>query len=203
MLLDSTRRFCDGAEDAVVHARSQSSGDLDCIRWYPLRVTYCRELKLRDALASRAIDTFVPMQRQRVDNGGNLTLEYVPAIHNLVFAKASRKQLEDYILTEGDNRMTSFIWDRTTRDPISVPAKQMDDFIRVSTASADDAIYLTKVSAKLRQGTKVRVRSGIFAGVEGTVVRIKKSRRILVDIPDIISIASTYIPLDDLEIISF
>ena len=42
----------------------------------------------------------------------------------------------------------------------------------------------------------MRVISGPFAGVEGKVVRIRKSRRILVEIPGMLAVASTYLPIE-------
>ena len=94
--------------------------------------------------------------------------------------------------------MTRFIWDRTTRLPVVVPAKQMEDFIRVCELS-DDAVFLSELDDKLRNGAKVRVVFGPLAGVEGRVVRIRKSRRILVELSGLLSVASTYIPVDYLE----
>ena len=60
----------------------------------------------------------------------------------------------------------------------------------------EDLVYLTEISQKLRDGQRVRVISGPFAGVEGKVVRIRKSRRILVEIPGMLAVASTYLPLE-------
>ena len=105
------------------------------------------------------------------------------------------------MLSEGDRQMTHFIWDKTTGRPLMVPIKQMEDFIRISTESADDVIYLSKISEKLRGGAKVKVKTGPFAGVAGTVVRLRKSRRVLVELPGIFAVASAYIPIEDLEII--
>ena len=45
------------------------------------------------------------------------------------------------------------------------------------------------------------VKDGPFKGVQGTVVRIRKSRRIMVEIPGMLAVASAYVPLKDLEII--
>jgi transcription antitermination factor NusG len=93
------------------------------------------------------------------------------------------------------------MWNRSDHKPIVVPDKQMEDFIRVCSASNEEVLYLSDLSAKLRNGAKVRVINGPFLGVEGTVVRIKKSRRIMVEIPGIIAAASAYIPMEDLELI--
>ena len=72
----------------------------------------------------------------------------------------------------------------------------MEDFIRVAGTMDEDLIYLTEISSKLRDGQKVRMISGPFAGVEGYVVRIRKSRRIMVEIPGMLAVASAYLPLE-------
>ena len=78
----------------------------------------------------------------------------------------------------------------------------MEDFIRVSEARYEDIVYLLDVSSKLRAGQKVRVKSGPFAGVEGTVVRVKRSRRVMVELPGMLAVATSYIPDSDLEIVT-
>ena len=39
------------------------------------------------------------------------------------------------------------------------------------------------------------------AGVEGVVVRIKKSRRVMVELPGMFAVTTNYIPVQDLEIL--
>ena len=78
----------------------------------------------------------------------------------------------------------------------------MDDFIRVCEASADEAVFLSELNDQLRTGTRVRVVFGPLAGVEGRVVRIRKSRRILVEIPGVMAVAGTYVPVEYLELLS-
>ena len=170
------------------------------IHWYALRVTYSRELKAQQVLEGRGIRTFVPMKRLREEKGGRVVDRYIPAINNLIFAYSDQQTLYEYLLSEGDSSMTRFIWDRVTRKPLIVPAKQMDDFIRVCQTAGDEAIFLSDLT-QFAAGTKVRVRFGALAGVEGKVVRIRKSRRILVELPQLGAVASTYVPMEYLELI--
>lgn len=171
-------------------------------QWHALRVTYCRELRVQQILEDRGIRTFVPMRLLREERGGKVVSRRIPAVNNLLFAFSDQQTLYEYILSEGEYSMTRFIWDRTTRRPIVVPAKQMEDFIRICDVSADDALYLSELDEKLKNGAPVRVAFGPLAGVEGRVVRIRKSRRILVELPGLVSVASTYIPVEYLEPLS-
>ena len=168
-------------------------------QWFALRVTYCRELKVQKILEEKGIRTFVPMRMIREERDGKIVRRHVPAVNNLVFACADQQTLYEYIRSEGEYSMTRFIWDRSTRRPIMVPAKQMEDFIRICASGDDDTLFLSELDEKLRNGTRVRVVFGPLAGVEGRVVRIRKSRRILVELPNLLSVASTYVPLEYLE----
>ena len=125
----------------------------------------------------------------------------VPAITGLVFAQATREALDSYIRSFGDARPVNYYWDRTTNAPLTVPAKAMEDFITIASTLDEDLIYLTEVSDKLREGHRVKVKEGPFNGVEGKIVRIRKSRRILVELPGMLAVASTYVAPEELELI--
>jgi transcription antitermination factor NusG len=77
----------------------------------------------------------------------------------------------------------------------------MEDFIQISRVMADDILYLQDISTKLSLGQKVRVTEGPFSGVEGTVVRIKRSRRVVVELPGMLAVATTYVQPQHLELI--
>ena len=162
-------------------------------RWFALRATYSRELKVQAALADKGIRTFVPMMWKEK--------KLVPAISNLVFVYWTRENLDSYIRSFGDARPVNYYWDRTINAPLTIAEKDMENFIAVASTLDEDLIYLTEVSDKLREGQTVRVKEGAFKGVEGKIVRIRKSRRILVELPGMLAVASTYVAPEELEII--
>lgn len=125
----------------------------------------------------------------------------VPAVSNLLFVRAEQDDLYEFFKGIGEGCPARFIWDKATRNPITVSDKAMADFITVSNAMLEDTIYLTELNSTLREGQKVRILEGPFKGVEGRIVRIRRSRRILVELPGMLSIAATFIPTDNLEII--
>jgi hypothetical protein len=164
--------------------------------WFALRATYSRELKVKERLDAMGIRTFVPMMWRSREVDGKTEKKLVPAVGNLCFAYSSRKELDDFIRGYGENSPVHYYWDRISDSPLTVPEKAMEDFMKVAGTMDEDLIYLTEISGKLRDGQNVRVISGPFAGVEGKVVRIRKSRRILVEIPGMLAVASTYLPLE-------
>ena len=66
----------------------------------------------------------------------------------------------------------------------------------------EDTIYLNEVNSKLREGQKVKVVDGPFKGIEGKIVRIRKSRRVMVELPGMLAIATTYVPNEFIEPVS-
>ena len=71
----------------------------------------------------------------------------------------------------------------------------MNDFIAVSSTNEESLIYLTPEDIKLKQGDKVKIIGGIFEGRKGKLMRIKGDRRLVVEIPGIIAVATAFIHL--------
>ena len=197
LLLDSTRPFSDAPNKDIGCPEHSSEGVPSS--WYALRVSYSRELKVQKALDALGVKTFVPMIWKRCQDNPDRKL--VPAVGNLCFAYSTRTELEDFIRGYGEASPVHFYWDRTANRPLTVPDKAMNDFITVASTLDEDIVYVTEISAKLREGQTVMVKDGPFKGVEGKVVRIRKSRRILVELPGMLAVATTYIDPVNLEII--
>ena len=118
---------------------------------------------------------------------------------NLCFAYTTRDVIDRLRSGLLETLPFHYIWDKATSLPIVVPDKAMDDFIKVSSSLEDDLVYLSEVSPLLRAGQKVRVIAGPFAGIEGKVVRIRKSKRVMVELPGMLAVATTYIRGEWLE----
>ena len=208
-MLDSTRPIGETLNTELGRPKNISAGVLkSCLEatqpcWYVLRATYARELKFQAELQEKGIRTFVPMMWKSLpaESGRKGQKKLVPAISGLVFAFASREVLDAYIRSFGDARPVNYYWDRITESPLTVPDKAMEDFIAVASTLDEDLIFLTAISDKLREGQTVKVTEGPFQGVEGKIVRIRKSRRVLVELPGYLAVASTYVSPAALEII--
>ena len=206
MLLDSTRPIGETLNTNPGRPKSTSAGVLSqCLdstpRWFALRATYSRELKVQTALNERGVRTFVPMMWQSSSARPGTQRKLVPAVSSLVFVYWTREALDAYIRSFGDARPVNYYWDRTINAPLTIAEKDMENFIAVASTLDEDLIFLTEVSDKLREGQPVRVKEGPFKGVEGKIVRIRKSRRILVELPGMLAVASTYVAPEELEII--
>ena len=171
------------------------------LSWYVLRVSYSRELKVQEKLHESGVESFIPMMWRSVNVAGRLEKRLLPAVNNLCFARWTRQEIEDFIKGYGESSPVHFYWDRTSACPMTIPEKSMEDFIKVASSLDEDLIYLTEIYGKLREGQMVKVKDGPLKGVTGRVVRIRKSRRILVELPGMLAVASTYVPSEMLEII--
>ena len=192
LLLDSTRPIGNPINTDPGRPKNTSAGVLSS--WYALRATYSRELKVQAQLNAMGVRTFVPMMWKRVEKEGR-------AVKNLCFVYWTKHDIDEYIRGFGGNSPVNYYWDRTAGRALTVPEKAMDDFIKVASTMDEDIIYLTEISSKLHEGQTVKVKEGPFKGVEGKIVRIRKSRRILVELPGMLAVATTYVAAEDLEII--
>lgn len=210
LLLDSARPFGDSSNINSGCPKSSSAGVP--LSWYALRVSYSRVLKIQSELQGMGVRTFVPMMWKRcpvkpgmtqTGKPGSTKLQkrLVPAVSNLCFVQWTQADVERYIQGYGDKSPVHFYWDRTSSSRLVVPDKAMEDFIKVSSSMDEDLIYITEISEKLREGQTVMVKNGPFKGVEGKVVRIRKSRRVLVELPGMLAVATTFVSPADLEII--
>jgi len=170
-----------------------SGGGIDMNQWYALRATYSRELKVRDMLSERGVRTFVPMMWRKSNVAGKQEKKLVPAVSNLCFVYWTKAEIDEFIRSFGESTPVHYYWDRTAGRPLTIPEKAMEDFITVASSLDEDLIYLTEISEKLREGQIVEVIDGPFKGVKGKVVRIKKNRRVLVELPGFLAVTTNYL----------
>lgn len=204
LLLDSARTPSDEPNNESGCPKNTSAGVLQSCQysWFALRATYSRELKIRDQLSERGVRTFVPMiWRKSTTSQQANSKKLVPAISSLCFVHWTKAEIDGFIRSFGDIRPVNYYWDRTKNAPLVVPDKAMEDFITVASSMDEELVYITEISPKLKEGQAVRVKEGPFKGVEGKVVRIKKSRRILVELPGMLAVATTFVDPSYLEII--
>ncbi len=159
--------------------------------WYAIRVTYNRELKVKEDLDTRGITCFVPMQYRREERGGRMVKRLVPSVHNLIFVHITPSEMVEYKRTTA--LPIRYIMNRETGKPLTVPNHQMDSFIKVAGTHDEKLIYINPNPGDFSQGERVRIIGGAFAGAEGIFVRLKGDRRVLINIPGVVAVATTYV----------
>ena len=159
--------------------------------WYAIRVTYNRELKVKEDLDARGITNFVPMQYRREERHGVMVERLVPSVHNLIFIHITPSKMKEYKMTT--DLPIRYIMDRETHKPIIVPTREMENFIKVAGTYDKKLIYLNPNPGDFAEGERVRIIGGMFAGAEGIFVRLKGDRRVLVNVPGVVAVATTYV----------
>ena len=92
--------------------------------WFPMRVTYQREMKVKAELDRLGIECFVPMrykvvelpfEKLRIRNGGDTELrrELVPAINNLIFVRSTQERISGLKASNEVLEPLRYIMDRT------------------------------------------------------------------------------------------
>ena len=175
------------------------STDSESVFWYVLFATKGKAAEIRPYLEAVNIEHFYPMcfKEIKVKDSQRKRLTVQPLLGNLLFVKSS-KQCLDPIIKEIKLRLeissSLYYRDLGTKDLIRVPEEQMRNFIAIASSEHAQVIYLTSKEVDLQKGARVRVTDGEFAGVEGVFMRIKGDSRVAVVIPNLLSVATAYIP---------
>ena len=160
-------------------------------KWFAIRVTYNREMKVKRELDSIHIENFLPMKYRIIVRGEKKIKELVPAIHNLIFVYITPEDLKSYKATTA--LPIRYIMNRETREPIVIPEQQMQNFIAVAGNPTEQIVYIDPDVSNFKKGDKVKIIGGVFEGAEGYFMRIKGDRRVVVCINGIAAVATAFI----------
>lgn len=164
-------------------------------QWFAMRVTYQRELAAKKILDEIDVESFVPMKRVRKTNkSGKAAWALKSALHNYIFIHCDRKTLDE--IKKHQIPWLRYIMSPAKKVPITVPDRDMINFITVAGNAQEDIRYLSPEKINLAQGDRVRVLGGIFEGAEGVFMKIEgsRSKRVVVKIEGLVAVATTAIP---------
>ena len=170
--------------------------------WFPMRVTYQREMKVKAELDRLEIENFVPMRYKVVErqNVGDKELrrELVPAITNLIFVRSTQKQLSELKRRNEVLEPLRYMMDRTAsleHAIMTVADREMENFMRVASRTDDSVMYLDDDTIIGKEGKRVEIMGGAFEGVTGVIRRVKRCKRVVVEIEGVASVAIAYVPV--------
>ena len=170
----------------------------DPLSWFPMRVTYSRELKVKDELDRLNIENFLPMVYTVVDvDTDHPHRELVPAINNLIFVRSSRTCLSELKSTNAVLQPLRYMMDHTAEHAhtiMMVPDAQMENFMRVASKTDDSVMFLNDDTAKGKIGKRVMITDGAFKGVTGVIRRVKRCKRVVVELEGIARVAIAFVP---------
>lgn len=169
--------------------------------WFPMRIAYGRAertMKVKRFLEEIKVEHFLPMTHRKQLVDGRRKLVLVPALDGLIFLHIPKAQLIDiksrYHLLLSLRFMMWTPHSETERPHIiTIPDKDMENFKRVASVEDDQVMFLANKDFSNKIGRKVVVTEGNFAGVKGTIYRVKKDRRVVITIENVCSVAIAYI----------
>ena len=179
---------------------------MDNLQWFPMRVTYHRELKIKGYLDDLGIENYVPMHYEVVNTKEGRKRVLVPAIHNLVFIHSTQETITELKMTRQEFEPLRYIIKparekNMANEILRVPDYQMESFMRVASAEDERVLFLDYKDFIGKEGKRVRINEGTFAGVEGVIKRIKKNKHVVVQIEGVAAVALAFVPSSYLSII--
>ena len=159
------------------------------IKWFAAKTKFSAEKKIKQFLERLGIEHYIPFRTGIKEKGGKKVKVEKPVIPNLIFIHSDYNTclslVNEYKLS------MNYLLNLETRQLLVVPDKQMRDFMFLLDFS-EDAVQV--LNENLRQGDRVRVIKGEFAGIEGELIRIKGHKRVVVRLEGVFSLATAYIP---------
>jgi transcription antitermination factor NusG len=155
-------------QSATASADHDSAGG---VSWWALYTLARQEKQLMRQLRALQVPFYCPLvtKRQR-SPAGRIRESYLPLFAGYVFIWASEQQ-----------RITTLTTNRISRCLPATNGAELTEDLRRVRALISVGHPLTPES-RLDSGMQVRVRSGVFAGFEGTILRRDKGVRLLVSV---------------------
>ena len=220
--------------------------------WFPMRVTYQREMKVKAELDRLGIECFIPMKYRiaesrnqgttevrrgantnltddtnirehgdertrmgrmgRIDgttevrrgantnltNDTNIRRELVPAINNLIFVRSTQERISGLKASNEVLEPLRYMMDRTASREhaiMTVGDREMENFMRVASRTDDSVMFLDEETVVGKEGKRVEIMGGAFEGVTGVIRRIKRCKRVVVELEGIASVAIAFVPV--------
>ena len=169
--------------------------------WFPMRVTYQREMKVKAELDRLGIENFVPMRYKVVEsqNDGDMELRRVlmPAISNLIFVRSTQERLSELKRRNEVLEPLRYMMDHTAAGEhtiMTVADREMENFMRVASRTDDSVMFLDNETVIGKEGKRVEIMGGAFEGVTGVIRRVKRCKRVVGELEGVASGAIAYVP---------
>lgn len=167
-----------------------------------MRVANHQELRVRDELQRLNIEHYLPLKWSQRIYGGHTRRVLVPVL-NMIFVHSSQEEITRQKMFNAELSYLRYKMNvsrnaDTPSEVIVVPDREMNNFIRATQIDDNRMEYLTYTDFFDKEGKKVRIVDGDFAGIDGEIKRIHKNRVVVVCIRGIAAVA-LQIPFNQLE----
>ena len=80
-----------------------------------------------------------------------------------------------------------------------VADREMENFMRVASRTDDSVMFLDNETVVGKEGKRVEIMGGAFEGVTGVIRRVKRCKRVVVEIEGVASVAIAYVSAEVLK----
>jgi len=158
--------------------------------WYVLHVLSNHEKRVAQHLIVRDVEHYLPLYTERVKWTDRSVVTERPLFSGYVFARFPLQTRVTVISTPGVLRLLG----DDERDMVS--AEELDQIREGLTAG-----LALRPHHSLPIGSRVRVRDGVFAGVEGKVTELRHQCRVVITLAAVRQCFSLELALSDLEVL--
>ena len=158
--------------------------------WHVLHVLSNHEKRVAQHLVVRSVEHYLPLYSERVKWTDRTVVAERPLFSGYVFARYSLQSRISVISTPGVLRLLG----NEERDMVSCAEL---DKIRDGLASG----LLLRPHPYVTMGARVRVRDGVFRGVEGVVTEFRHQCKVIIALAAVRQCFSLEVELDELEVL--
>jgi len=159
--------------------------------WHVLHVISNHEKRVAQHLVVRSVEHYLPLYTERVKWTDRTVVAERPLFSGYVFARFSLQTRISVISIPGVLRLLG----NEERDMVS--CEELDK-IRDGLANG----LLLRPHPYVTVGTRVRVRDGVFTGVEGVVSEFRHQCRVIIALAAVHQCFSLEVEVDDLEVLN-
>ena len=161
-------------------------------QWFAAYTSPRHEKRVNQQLEMREIEHYLPLYRtqRKWSDGSRVTLD-LPLFPGYIFVRIERAQRVRVLEVPG----VLAIVGGTGGEPASLPASE------IAALRSGLSERNAQPHALLKVGQRARIRSGAFAGMEGVVVRMKYSFRVVLTLDSIMQSFAVEVDGEDLELL--
>ena len=150
------------------------------MNWYAIRVFYNHIFRIKEELEAKGVKTYMALKT----------------------AKTATRTRTVQLAFKQDHFSELMVYKRAdSNEPAPIDPRQMEMFILVTSALDGREVEIIQ-PFDFKPGERVRVTEGPFKGAQGVIRRIKKDRKLLVEVSGVVVVAVSHIPGQFLERIS-
>ncbi len=160
--------------------------------WYAAKLFVRDYTAIIKLIGEYADDTYIPMTTKIVKSGTKI-LKTTRPLCSLIFFHSKHTDTGTIAELLCDKAMVYTTVTTDGKQASVIPEKEMEIFRIVTSTDNNNIEYISEDITRFHEGQRVRVIAGEFEGAEGTIVRIKKDRRLVVTITGICAVATPHL----------